>query len=209
MEKEEGRYRSESQGFSGYAPPFSEKIDDSVRNTEEEARDLEQEIKDEFKSIRDNLHVKAKDGDIRISLTGGSTFDSGSAEIKPETAPILEKIAGFLNQREGEVVIAGHTDNVPISNSIFKSNLELSVGRSAAVAQFFISRGSVDAGRIATMGFGEHRPIAANDTPDGRENNRRVEIVLTKLPDPSKLTRESQKDESNWNTSSPHAPPLQ
>ena len=188
--------------------PKNKGTEESDKKAEADAHKLEQEIKKEFNTTKGEIQVKAKGGDISISLMGGSTFDSGSSDIKPDTASILEKIGNFLKQRDGEIVIAGHTDNIPISNSKFKSNLELSAGRSAAVAQFFISHGIIGADRIATMGFGEHRPLAPNETPEDREKNRRVEILLTKLPEPSKLTPQDQGNQSNGNPPFPHVPAL-
>ena len=114
---------------------------------------------------------------------GETTFDSGKAEIKPEMIPLLEKVGSILKELKGDITIAGHTDNVPIKGGPFKSNLALSMARAASVADFFIHKVKLDPSRISTMGFGEYRPIASNKTPEGREKNRRVEIILSTMPD--------------------------
>ena len=98
--------------------------------------------------------------------------------------PFLEKLAANLMELKDDVIVAGHTDNVPMRGGRYASNLELSAARAGAVADFFIHQCGFDPQRVATMGFGEYRPLADNDTPEGRQKNRRVEIVLTdfKIP---------------------------
>jgi chemotaxis protein MotB len=93
--------------------------------------------------------------------------------------PLLVKIGTLLKGTRGEIIIAGHTDNLPLRGGPYKSNLGLSMARAASVADFFLKKVSIDPERISTMGFGEHRPLATNDTKQGREKNRRVEIILT------------------------------
>jgi len=92
--------------------------------------------------------------------------------------PLLEKIGILLKETKGDIVVAGHTDNVPMQGIRFKSNLELSIARAASVARFLLHQSSIEPARIATMGFGEFRPIESNDTKEGRRRNRRVEIIL-------------------------------
>ena len=87
-------------------------------------------------------------------------------------------------------MIAGHTDNVPVNGGPFQSNLRLSLARSAAVAEFFIGRGYLSPQRVVTMGFGKYRPIDTNDTAKGREKNRRVEIVMTTVPQTGQAVNE-------------------
>ena len=84
----------------------------------------------------------------------------------------------------GDIVIAGHTDNVPVRGGPFQSNLKLSIARAATVAQFLLDQKAIDPQRVSTMGFGEYRPIADNTTDLGRRKNRRVEIIAGTLPRP-------------------------
>jgi len=90
----------------------------------------------------------------------------------------------LANTRLGDIYLfAGHTDNIPLKKGgQFKTNLQLSMSRAASVADFFLSEGSISPDRISTMGFGEYRPIGTNDTPQGRQKNRRVEIILGSMP---------------------------
>jgi len=135
-------------------------------------------IEEKFK---DMIEVNIGKKDVVIRLMGESTFDSGSAEIRAQMIPALEKIGETTKKAEGEVIIAGHTDNIPISmRSRFRSNLDLSMVRAASVAQFLIHISKVKPSRIVTMGFGEFRPIESNETLEGRQRNRRVEVILNK-----------------------------
>ena len=93
-------------------------------------------------------------------------------------APLLDKIASVLMKTPGEIVVAGHTDNVPLNGGRFRDNLGLSIARAASVAEYLMNRHKVTPSRIATMGFGEFRPLETNQTPEGRRKNRRVEIIL-------------------------------
>lgn len=107
-------------------------------------------------------------------------FDSGKAEIKPEGVAVLSKVAQVVqNQAKGyPIVIQGHTDNVPIRVSGWKSNWELSAARALAVLHTFEETEGVDPDRLAIMGYGEHKPVADNATTEGQRQNRRVEIVI-------------------------------
>jgi chemotaxis protein MotB len=84
----------------------------------------------------------------------------------------------------GGIIIAGHTDNVPVRGGAFKTNLKLSIARAASVAQFLLDHTAIDPKRVSTMGFGKYRPIADNRTAAGRRKNRRVEIIVGTIPQP-------------------------
>jgi type VI secretion system protein ImpK len=112
---------------------------------------------------------------VRISNRG--MFAPGSAVVEPRFIPLLDRIGRALQQEQGTVQIIGYTDNQPIHNVRFPSNFQLSVARAEAAKK--IIAGSVgDASRLAAEGRGEADPIASNAIPDGREQNRRIEIVL-------------------------------
>jgi chemotaxis protein MotB len=86
------------------------------------------------------------------------------------------------SQTAGDIIIAGHTDNVPVTGGPFQSNLKLSIARAATVAQFLLDQTRIDPKRLSTMGFGEYRPIAENNIERGRRKNRRVEIIVGTVP---------------------------
>ena len=138
-----------------------------------------EEINTRFKEMKGLIQVDATENQVAIRLMGETTFDLGKAEIRPQMIPLLARIGKLLSQIRGDIIIAGHTDTLPLRGGPFKSNLGLSMARAATVADFLLKQSSVDPERLSTMGFGEHRPLASNDTPKGREKNRRVEIIVT------------------------------
>ncbi|MFZ0613070.1 MAG: flagellar motor protein MotB [Desulfobacterales bacterium] len=139
---------------------------------------LKKEVATGFKEMQDLIQVDVGEKEVTIRLMGETAFDSGKAEIKAQMMPLLVKIGSVLAQGDGDVIIAGHTDDVPVNGGPYGSNLKLSIARSATVAEFLLSKSAIAASRVATMGFGKYRPIESNDTPEGRKHNRRVEIIL-------------------------------
>lgn len=124
---------------------------------------------------------------VRIRLMGESTFESGRADIRESMKPLLAKFADVFKTNQENIIVAGHTDDVPLRNgSRYKTNLQLSMARAASVADFFLAEGAIEPSRISTMGFGQHRPLETNDTPEGRRKNRRVEIILGAMPAPNR-----------------------
>ncbi len=137
------------------------------------------EIENNFQEMKDLIEVDVSENQVAIRLMGETTFELGKAKIRPQMIPLLVKIGALLKGTRGEIIIAGHTDNLPLRGGPYKSNLGLSMARAASVADFFLKKASIEPKKISTMGFGKHRPLASNDTRQGREKNRRVEIILT------------------------------
>ncbi len=113
-----------------------------------------------------------------ISLGEGGVFDSGSDEIKPAGKALLDTLATSLVSVGNQVRIEGHTDNVPIQNSKFPSNWELSTARATAVISYLIGNFGLQPDLLSAAGYSEYRPAASNDTEEGRAGNRRVDIVI-------------------------------
>ncbi len=146
-------------------------------------KELEENFDALYRKIEDDIEIEAKRDQLVIRMMGESTFDSGKAEIKTELKPLILRIGQILtSETAGDIIIAGHTDNVPVTGGPFQSNLKLSIARAATVAQFLLDQTSIDPKRISTMGFGEFRPIADNTTELGRRKNRRVEIIVGTMP---------------------------
>ena len=115
---------------------------------------------------------------IVVSLKEAGFFDSGSANIRPDA---LSTIAHFINVIRSfpvHIRIEGHTDNVPIHTARFDSNWELSTARATEMIKLFIAQYGVAPNRLSASGYGEYYPVASNDTPEGRAQNRRVDLVL-------------------------------
>lgn len=115
---------------------------------------------------------------IIIQLRDNILFESGSAEIKDNSKQILEKISTLILRFDNEIIIEGHTDNVPIHNARFDSNWELSSARAINVLKYFVNVKKVDPYRVSAHGYGEYKPVMPNDTAEHRAANRRVDILI-------------------------------
>lgn len=156
----------------------NEKLEQKASQREREeiaGQRLEQAI--EEKELSKYVDVKISEEKVRLQLKEPILFDSGRAALKTEAVPVLQEIALELSKLPNPIVIAGHTDDVPIRGGQFSSNWELSMARAYAVIRFFESRG-VDPKQLSGIGYGEHRPLAENASAEGRLKNRRIEIEL-------------------------------
>ena len=115
---------------------------------------------------------------IIIQLRDNILFESGSADIKENSKQILEKISTLILRFDNEIIIEGHTDNVPIHNAKYDSNWELSSARALNVLKYFVNVKKVDPYRISAHAYGEYKPVMPNDTPEHRAANRRVNILI-------------------------------
>jgi chemotaxis protein MotB len=122
------------------------------------------------------VHVESRG--LVISLGEGGIFDSGSDQIKPEGKAMLDTIATSLVSLGNDIRVEGHTDNVPINNSRFPSNWELSTARATAVVSHLISKFGMQPDLLSAAGYAEYRPAFPNDSMEGRARNRRVDIVV-------------------------------
>jgi chemotaxis protein MotB len=113
-----------------------------------------------------------------ISLREVGFYESGSATLMSSALPILAKIANILLPRDEFIRVEGHTDNVPIHNSAFGSNWQLSTARAANMIELLVTRFGFAPYRLSAAGYAEYHPAATNDTPEGRAENRRVDIVV-------------------------------
>jgi len=116
---------------------------------------------------------------IRVRVGGDLLFASGEAELSHDAKKILGSLGNFLNSISNQIVVEGHTDNVPIMKRKFPSNWELSVARATNVVKYLTGMG-ISPKRLAAVGYGETRPIYPNDTEENKAKNRRVEILILK-----------------------------
>jgi chemotaxis protein MotB len=163
----------------------------ATRMREELIREIRSEVEKYLIDVGDLVRVDSEGDRVIVRLMGETTFDSGRAVIRPQMAPLLRSMGEMLKRTEGEIIVAGHTDNVPISGGPYGSNLVLSMARAASVSEFLIAEAGVEPRRIAAMGYGEFRPLESNETAEGRRKNRRVEITLSSLSFQS-LSRDSE-----------------
>lgn len=128
--------------------------------------------------IQNDVYFTIEDRGLVISFVDNIFFDSAQADIKEEMKQDIDKIASVLQTIDNSICIEGHTDNVPISTSMFASNWQLSCVRAANVAQYLAEQDGIAPERLSAAGYGEYKPIATNDTEEGRSKNRRVNFVI-------------------------------
>jgi len=127
------------------------------------------------------LQVRQYQNMLSVDLAEQIFFDSGRATLKAGGKEVLKKVAEALKGYESKIIrVVGHTDNVPVAKSLqgtFPTNWELSVARATNVVRFLQDSG-IPPERMVPSGRGEYDPVATNDTPEGRQKNRRIEIML-------------------------------
>ena len=132
------------------------------------------------KGIADKVQVVEEKDFLLVRLDSEVFFDSGSADIRSEGMKVLSSLAATLKGIENEIMVSGHTDNIPINNSRFKSNWELSTARATNVVSYLINDEKLNPALLTATGNGEFRPTGDNNTAEGRQKNRRIEIKILK-----------------------------
>ncbi|MCL6547109.1 MAG: OmpA family protein [Bryobacteraceae bacterium] len=136
------------------------------------AKELEAEVRE------GKVKLSLEPRGLVVSLVQAAYFPSGEDRIYPETYPSIEKVAAVIRKLPNQVRIEGHTDSVPIHNSRFRSNWELSAARSIRMLELLAGRFSVPRERLAIAGYADNVPVGPNDTEEGRAKNRRVDLVI-------------------------------
>jgi chemotaxis protein MotB len=154
-----------------------EKARAELEKKSEQYESLAQSLKDEIRTGK--IELSELKGRMVVKMKDKILFSSGSVKINPEGLAALAKVAEALKGAQGKLVrVEGHTDDVPTDpKGPFPSNWELSTTRALEVVKLLQEKG-VPAGRLSAVGYGEHHPIASNRTPQGKSQNRRIEIVL-------------------------------
>jgi chemotaxis protein MotB len=141
-------------------------------------RELEDRLKGEIDDK--NVKVQMMERGLVITFVAEVLFDSGKAVLREQALSTLDKVARVLNTtvKDLNIGIEGHTDNIPIKYSGWKSNWELSAARAMSVLHYLADEYGVAPERLSATGYGEYRPVASNEAKEGRQQNRRVEIVI-------------------------------
>lgn len=138
--------------------------------------ELQEALRHEIRMHTVALHRESEG--LVISLREFGFFDSGSATLRPSALPAVDRIASILAVRTCRLRIEGHTDNVPIHTAHMASNWELSTARATELVRLLIVRYGFSPDRLSAAGYAEYHPIASNSTPQGRAQNRRVDVVI-------------------------------
>ena len=153
-----------------------EKLQGMIKETEQDAVDLANAMRDEI--ARGEVEIETHGREITVRIKEKGSFASGSATLARKYIKVLKRLQSVIAEKPGVIAVQGHTDNVPIRTSRFRSNWELSSARAVSVAHALLSGGKLNPGRFVVTGYAETRPLAANDSNKTRARNRRVEIVL-------------------------------
>ena len=174
----------------------NDSLSNSLAEREKKVRELEQVLSDKDKAVADlknritnallnfkenDLTVKVKNGKVYVSLAEQLLFGSGSINVDPKGITALQQLGKAIkDQRDLQIMVEGHTDNVPISkkSQYMQDNWDLSVMRATSIAKI-LTKAGVSSNQLVAAGKGEFSPLAANDSPQNRQKNRRTEIIIT------------------------------
>ena len=158
--------------------------EEATRQLEEEAAQKLQENVDNLKQVlkaevtNGLVEIEATEDEVMIRIREKGSFPSGSARLQRSFYPVLNKIGAVLNKVEGKIVVAGHTDDIPIATKQYPSNWLLSAARAATVVHYLSKRPRVAQARMQIRAHAENLPIVPNNSAKNRAKNRRVEIIL-------------------------------
>jgi chemotaxis protein MotB len=154
-------------------PEQAIQIDPNIDKLTESLVDaLESEI------LSNSLSVSYDAEKVVVRFSEASTFTSGNEELKDDMFPIIEKIENVLAECDGDIIVSGYTDNLPVNSRRFRSNWDLSAARAVSVVHQLIFNNKIDPNRVMAAGRAETNPLASNDTAENRAKNRRVEINI-------------------------------
>ena len=179
LQEQQERLKTESSEKERLARERAEKeaeIQRLTRTREDLDRALQAEV------AKGDIRIKQVRDRLTINMVDRVLFDSGQAQVKTAGLKVLKQVSDVLKKvADKQIRIEGHTDNVPIGARIkerFPTNWELSTARATSVVRFLIEEGGVDRSSLSAVGYSDTKPVATNDTEEGRQSNRRIEIVL-------------------------------
>jgi chemotaxis protein MotB len=175
--------QTEVEGLNAKLAEAHSQIED-LQKEHDAAVQMHKSLEEEMRAALESRDVTISQlqGKLTVNILDRVLFDSGEAELKPDGATVLQKVAEILAQHPNlKVHVIGHTDNVPIrasARSRFASNWELSTARATAAVRFLTESAGVDPHRLGALGYGEFHPVADNSTAEGRARNRRIAITI-------------------------------
>ncbi|MCG7974535.1 MAG: type VI secretion system protein TssL, long form [Candidatus Thiodiazotropha taylori] len=154
--------------------------------------ELEREVQAQAEELQEMLESEISDGLIDVETEGTNiviriqekgSFPSGRANLNPDFFEVISKITEVIATTPGKIIVAGHTDNIPISTRRFRSNWELSSARAVTVVHAMLSNASIEEDRFLIQGYADSQPLVDNDSAENRAQNRRVELVIRRGED--------------------------
>ena len=214
LEKAKASCEKDSAGLKQQVGTLSQQVDSLTQQNDDIKKDVgalqqekaalvaaDQQRRQQYEALvqglakeveKGQLQVKQYKNMLSVDLAEQIFFDSGKATLKKGGKEVLKKVAEALKGYESKIIrVVGHTDNVPVAKSLqatFPSNWELSVARATNVVRYLQEAG-IPPERMVPSGRGEYDPVAPNDTPEGRQKNRRIEIMLIDKSLVSEMTR--------------------
>lgn len=168
--------------YNGDVPLVGGESKDDIDSIENEGdRQTYAEVKAyiEEKGLTDSIKITTdENGGTILQLKDNILFDIGKADLKDDSIEILDKIAALLSTLPNNIIVEGHTDNVPIKTDKFDSNWELSTGRAGSVVRYFTEKKGLAPGKFSAAGKADTKPVKPNTSDENRSENRRVNIVI-------------------------------
>jgi len=138
-------------------------------------------------------------GDEVVSLFPSEiAFSSRSGSLNAGVEQVLDRLARALKKTPGDLIFSGHTDNIPVREGVLQPNWDLSASRATGVVHRFLFKHQVDPKRITAEGYGDSRPIASNDTPQGQKKNRWMEVTIISLEKMAKDEAKTKKKSTSF-----------
>ena len=165
--------------------PSNPKVEEEKRKNKEKMRNMAQQLMAALNPLVKSGQVRVTENALGITLDIDASvlFEPGQATLDEKAIVVLANVGRLLAGSDFPITVEGHTDNLQISNTLIPSNWELSVVRASSVVRLFIENG-VEARLLTATGFADQRPVAGNDTPEGRQRNRRVAVTIeSQVPD--------------------------
>lgn len=166
---------------------------------------LEAEAQEQVEALQAALNEEIEVGQVTVEREGSKviiriqekgSFKSGSASLDPEFFEVMDKITAVLQEHTGKIVVAGHTDNIPIRTGRFRSNWELSSARAVTVLHAMLRNPQIQEERVLVEGHADTQPVVPNDTRENRAKNRRVELIVIKGDAEDQITNKSVVDDA-------------
>jgi chemotaxis protein MotB len=179
LSQEQDRLKSEEAEKERLKQEHAAK-EDEIRRLTRTQEELAKSLQDEI--AKGNIKIRQVRDRLTINMVDRVLFDSGQADVKASGLKVLKQVSGVLKKvTDKQIRIEGHTDNVPVGQKIrgrFPSNWELSTARATSVVRYLIDNGGLNASNLSAIGYADNRPVASNETDEGKMANRRIEITL-------------------------------